>query len=257
MRGDRVGCLPHHSQYKGLPHLHHMLLMCPTWRKRRPVLRVKEHLLQLSWTGMYDVFQLEMLEVIRFPSLLLLSIVVKCFFHYLYIFFCRLLYVKWPFPTTQRQKVQKRISRRVSFLTRKNDKLNEQVKYLQRMVWRLQKQNTRTSKAKKKSAREAGLDAVPDAAPDVLSPDVATPVNEADRSISAMYNILLLHKKYNLDGTVPKMSCQSCLAKGVSVNARYIKTSTFVLHLLSHLVYRRVQQMFSNCIKPKSHLSLN
>ena len=58
-------------------------------------------------------------------------------------------------------------------------------------------------------------------------------------------------------GTVPKMSCQSCLAKGVSVYARYIKTSTYVLHLLSHLVYRRVQQIFSNCIKPKSHLSLN
>ena len=85
MRGDRVGCLPHHSQYQSLPHLHHMLLMCPTWRKRRPVLRVKEHLLQLSWTCMYDVFQLEMLEVIRFPSLVLLSIVAKCFFHYIYI----------------------------------------------------------------------------------------------------------------------------------------------------------------------------
>ena len=87
MRGDRVGCLPHHSQYQGLPHLHHMLLMCPTWRKRRPVLRVKEHLLQLSWTGMYDVFQLEMLEVIRFPSLLLLSIVAKCFFT-IHIYIC-------------------------------------------------------------------------------------------------------------------------------------------------------------------------
>ena len=38
------------------------------------------------------------------------------------------------------------------------------------MVWRLQKQNTRTSKARKKSAREA--------APDVPSQDVATPVKD-------------------------------------------------------------------------------
>ena len=86
--------------------------------------------------------------------------------------FCRLLYVKWPFPTTQRQKVRKRISRRVSFLTRKNNKLNEQVKSLKRLVWRLQKQNTRTSNARKKSARES--------APDVPSHDVPTPVKEAD-----------------------------------------------------------------------------
>ena len=85
-------------------------------------------------------------------------------------FFCRLLYVKWPFPTTQRQKVRKRISCRVSLLTRKNDKLNEQVKSLQRMVWQLQKQITRTSKARKKSAREA--------APDGKSQDVATPVKD-------------------------------------------------------------------------------
>ena len=49
-------------------------------------------------------------------------------------------------------------------------KLNEQVKSLQRMVWRLQKQNTRTSKARNKSAREA--------APDVPSQDVATPVKD-------------------------------------------------------------------------------
>ena len=34
---------------------------------------------------MYNVFQLEMLEVIRFPSPLLLSIVAKCFFHYIYV----------------------------------------------------------------------------------------------------------------------------------------------------------------------------
>ena len=122
-------------------------------------------------------------------------------------FFCRLLYVKWPFPTTQRQKLRKRISRRVSFLTRKNDKLNKQVKSLQRMVWRLQKQNTRTSKARKKSAREAAPDAAPDAAldaaPDVPSQDVATPVKEADsemrregispRKATTLRRTLILH----------------------------------------------------------------
>ena len=244
--------------------------------------------------------------------------------------------------------MRKRISRRVSFLTRKNDKLNdEQVKSLQRIVWRLQKQNTWTSKARNKPSREAA----PDAAPDVPSQDVATPDKEADsemrregisprratklrrtlilhnsivkhlkgqkvfepkkavssvsrtnssrlfagplnisrkrpqknaetrrkvkvviqkRSIESFFlisanptclprkkdvmkvgkekmqkyicndNIALLHKKYILStcpiklatgpssGNVPKMSCQSSLAKGVSVNARYIKTSTFV-----------------------------
>ena len=81
-------------------------------------------------------------------------------------------------------------------------------------------------------------------------------------------NIALLHKKYNpehmsnqvRDTTFkwyhPK-NVLSCLAKGVSVYARYIETSTFILHLLNHSVYHRVQHIFSNCIKPKNHLSLN